>query len=62
MSDGRTNDWRGSIVGLGIVIGVGGIIGLILAGGTGLALGGVFGAASGVALGAMARSLYERRD
>lgn len=64
MSQNRTNDWRDSIVGLGIIFGaaIGGTIGLILAGGAGLALGGAFGAAGGVVLGAMARNLFEHRN
>ncbi len=64
MSQNRTNDWRDSIVGFGIILGaaIGATIGLILAGGAGLALGSAFGAAGGVVLGAIARSLYERRN
>lgn len=63
MSQNRTNDWRDSIVGIGIILGaaIGGTMGLILAGGAGLALGVAFGAAGGVVLGAIARNLYEHR-
>lgn len=61
MSQDRTNDWRDSIVGFGIILGaaIGATIGLILAGGAGLALGIAFGGAGGVVLGAIARSLYQ---
>ena len=64
MSQDRTNDWRDSIVGFGIILGagIGATIGLILAGGAGLAIGVAFGAGGGVVLGAMVRSLYEERD
>lgn len=64
MSQNRTNDWRDSIVGFGIILGaaIGATIGLILASGAGLALGSAFGAAGGVVLGAIARSLYESRN
>jgi len=64
VSQNRTNDWRDSIVGFGIVLGtaIGATIGLIVAGGPGLALGGAFGAAGGVVLGAIARSSYGSRD
>lgn len=57
----RTNDWRESIVGLGIILGaaIGATIGLILAGGAGLALGIAFGGAGGVVLGAIGRSFYQ---
>ena len=63
MSRQRTNDWRDSIVGFGMILGaaIGSTIGLIVAGGAGLALGIAFGGAGGVVLGAMARSLYESR-
>lgn len=64
VSQTRTDDWRDSLVGLGIILGaaIGATIGLILAGGAGLALGIAFGAAGGLVLGAIARSLYESHN
>ncbi len=61
MSQNRTNDWRDSMVGFGIILGaaIGATIGLILAGGAGLALGIAFGGGGGVVLGAIARSFYQ---
>ncbi len=63
VSQNRTNDWRDSIVGFGMILGaaIGATIGLIVAGGAGLALGGAFGGAGGIVFGAIARSLYESR-
>lgn len=64
MSRKRTEDWRNSSTGLGLVLGagVGAIVGLLVAGGTGLALGVAFGGGGGLVLGAIGRSLFESRD